>query len=245
MGRQGVREQRRRGYGLPTEVGRVDPGGAGGYLYLSGETGIGAGIVVEGELFRGAHGAAGELGHGVVDPRGPACRCGGTGCPEQVAGLDALLRTGVPDAAGPSESRLAELTRLHDHDRDALHAVGAAGRGPAVALVGAVNLLDPDTIVLGGLHARLAPWLIPPIEAALAPAAVRCAAAPPPSAPRPWRRRARSGAPRGPCSPASSPTPRHRLTGHTRQPPDPRVSRGTRGTMRAPVAHIGGNGDRT
>ncbi|MFF7244758.1 ROK family protein [Embleya sp. NPDC008237] len=145
--------------------------GAGSYLYLSGETGIGAGIVVDGELFRGAHGAAGELGHVVVDPDGPACRCGGTGCLERVAGLDAVLgAAGVSAASGRSETRLAELIRrLHDHDHDAVLAVGAAGRGLAVALVGAVNLLDPDTIVLGGLHARLAPWLIPPIEAALAP----------------------------------------------------------------------------
>ncbi|MET7303571.1 ROK family transcriptional regulator [Embleya sp. NPDC005575] len=144
--------------------------GAGSYLYLSGEIGIGAGIVFDGELFRGGHGAAGELGHVVVDPDGPACRCGGTGCLEQVAGLDAVLRAaGVPDGTGRCEPRLTELLRrLDDRDHHALEAVDAAGRGLAVALVGAVNLLDPDTVVLGGSHARLAPWLIPPIEKAIA-----------------------------------------------------------------------------
>ncbi|WTW98953.1 ROK family protein [Streptomycetaceae bacterium NBC_01309] len=143
--------------------------GAGNYLYLSGETGIGAGIVVDGELFRGAHGAAGELGHLVVEPDGPSCRCGGSGCLEQIAGLDALLRNaGVPQETGTSETQLAELTRrLGQDDPDARRAVDAAARALATALVGAVNLLDPDTVVLGGLHARLAPWLIPPIEAAL------------------------------------------------------------------------------
>lgn len=144
--------------------------GAGSYLYLSGETGIGAGIVIGGELFRGAHGSAGELGHVVVDPDGPKCRCGGTGCLELVAGLDAvLLAAGVRDDSSASESRLSELLRrLTEGDSEALHAVEAAGQGLATALVGAVNLLDPDTVVLGGLHARLAPWLIPAIEAAVA-----------------------------------------------------------------------------
>lgn len=144
--------------------------GAGSYLYLSGETGIGAGIVVDGELFRGAHGAAGELGHVVVDPQGPPCACGGRGCLEQVAGLDAVLNAAaVPDPARPAEAKLAELVRrLEDRDPDACQAVEAAGRGLAVALVGAVNLLDPDAVVLGGLHARLAPWLIPSIEQAVA-----------------------------------------------------------------------------
>ncbi|MFI1380191.1 ROK family protein [Embleya sp. NPDC020886] len=158
--------------------------GAGSYLYLSGETGIGAGLVVDGDLFRGAHGAAGELGHVVVDPDGPACGCGGAGCLEQYAGLDAVMRAaGVPTAAGTparvggpgddpaatSASRVAELLdRLGREDRQARLAVERAGRGLGIALIGAVNLLDPDTVVLGGVHARLADHLISPIEAALA-----------------------------------------------------------------------------
>lgn len=144
--------------------------GTGSYLYLSGETGIGAGIVIDGELFRGAQGSAGELGHLVVDPDGPACRCGGNGCLELAAGLDAVMRAAdIPEVAGPSEERLSELMRrLAADDQAALQAVHSAGRALAIALVGAVNVLDPDTIVLGGLHARLAPWLIPMIEAAVA-----------------------------------------------------------------------------
>ncbi|MDI2131266.1 ROK family transcriptional regulator [Yinghuangia seranimata] len=144
--------------------------GAGSYLYLSGETGVGAGIVVGGKLFRGAHGAAGELGHVVVDPDGRPCRCGGAGCLEQVAGLDALLRTaGIPDASGTAAAGLAELERrLAEGDPAALQAAAAAGAGLAIALTGAVNLLDPDTVVLGGIHARLAPWLVPTVEAAVA-----------------------------------------------------------------------------
>ncbi|WP_255371786.1 ROK family transcriptional regulator [Cellulosimicrobium sp. CUA-896] len=62
------------------------------YLYVSGDVGIGSAIVVDRRLFHGGHGWAGEIGHVVVDPRGPRCRCGATGCLEQYAGKDALLR---------------------------------------------------------------------------------------------------------------------------------------------------------
>ncbi|MBO0846385.1 MAG: ROK family transcriptional regulator, partial [Nocardioides sp.] len=61
------------------------------FVHVSGEIGIGGGIVVGGDLFRGAHGRAGELGHVVLDPDGPECSCGGRGCLERLAGQDAIL----------------------------------------------------------------------------------------------------------------------------------------------------------
>ncbi|WP_223852898.1 ROK family transcriptional regulator [Microbispora bryophytorum] len=76
------------------------------FLHVSGEIGIGAGLVVRGRLFRGAHGFAGELGHVVVSPAGPPCRCGGRGCLEQYAGQDALLT-----AARAAPFRRAALNR--------------------------------------------------------------------------------------------------------------------------------------
>ncbi|MFG1860677.1 ROK family transcriptional regulator [Microbispora bryophytorum] len=76
------------------------------FLHVSGEIGIGAGLVVRGRLFRGAHGFAGELGHVVVSPAGPPCRCGGRGCLEQYAGQDALLT-----AARAAPFRRAALDR--------------------------------------------------------------------------------------------------------------------------------------
>lgn len=145
--------------------------GSGSYVYVSGEAGIGAGLVVDGELFRGAHGAAGELGHVVVEPGGSPCPCGGRGCVEQVAGMDVVLRAaGLREArSGTSPDRVARLLRrLEADDPRAADAVAAAGEGLAIALIAAVNLLDPDTVVLGGLHGLLAPWLAPQIEAALA-----------------------------------------------------------------------------
>lgn len=138
----------------------------GDYIQVSGETGIGAGVVVSGRLFRGAHGSAGEIGHVIVDPDGPPCQCGGRGCLEQVAGQEALLRAaGLIDAPGDAVVRLRDL--LDAGDSRARTAVERAGRGLGTALVAAVNLLDPDTVVLSGLHANLAPWLVPSIRSAL------------------------------------------------------------------------------
>jgi predicted NBD/HSP70 family sugar kinase len=140
---------------------------------VSGEIGIGAGVIVDGRVFRGAHGFAGELGHLVVDPDGPACTCGGRGCLEQVAGQEAILRaaglTGPSaTAAARPEGPLTDLIRLLETaDDTALRAVETAGQALGTTLASVINLLDPDTIVLGGVFSPLAPWIRPPVEAAL------------------------------------------------------------------------------
>src|SRR5262249_45501385 len=112
----------------------------GSYIHVSGEIGIGAGIVVDGEVFRGAHGFAGELGHVRVDPGGPAGAGGGRGCLEQVAGQEAILRAaGIDEAtatspAGP-DGPLSELVaRLERRDDCALAAVRRAGEALGHAL---------------------------------------------------------------------------------------------------------------
>ncbi|KQX50699.1 MULTISPECIES: ROK family transcriptional regulator [unclassified Streptomyces] len=125
------------------------------FLHLTGEIGVGGAIVVHGELLRGAHGFAGEIGHLVVDAEGPRCRCGSRGCLEQYAGQAALLgaagTTGVPELAERAEAE----------DPRALSALAEAGRMLGRALSGAVNLLDPEAVVLGGIYPRLMPWLAP------------------------------------------------------------------------------------
>ncbi|WP_326959322.1 ROK family transcriptional regulator [Amycolatopsis sp. NBC_01286] len=132
------------------------------FLYVSGEVGIGAGLVVNGELFAGSRGLAGELGHVVVTPGGPACRCGGNGCLETYAGQEALL------AAGNTPTVAALLAALDRGDAVALAACDAAGRALGVALTSAVNLLDLDRIVLGGVFTQLYPWLAEPVAEVLA-----------------------------------------------------------------------------
>ncbi|WP_371650497.1 MULTISPECIES: ROK family protein [unclassified Streptomyces] len=138
------------------------------FLYLSGEIGVGGALVLDGELLRGAHGFAGEIGHVPVDPAGPACRCGARGCLEQYAGQSALLRgAGIDEDAGAAG--VAELERrARAGDERALAALGTAGLMLGRVLAGAVNLVDPEAVVLGGVYRALAPWLSPPAEAELA-----------------------------------------------------------------------------
>jgi predicted NBD/HSP70 family sugar kinase len=136
------------------------------FLHVSAEIGIGAAVVVDGRLLRGTHGFAGELGHVPVRPEGPACACGGRGCLEQYAGEEAVLR-----AAGltPGEDHVELLAeRAAQGDRDVRRALRGAGTALGIALTGAVNLLDPEAVVLGGALAALAPWLLPPLERELA-----------------------------------------------------------------------------
>lgn len=131
------------------------------FVHVSGEIGIGGGIVLGGRLFDGAHGRAGELGHVVLDPAGPECSCGGRGCLERLAGQEAIIaRAGVAD-------RAELLARCEAGDGRAVGAVREAGERLGVALASVANLLDPEAAVLGGLFAELAPWLRPGVEDAL------------------------------------------------------------------------------
>ncbi|MEA5367814.1 ROK family transcriptional regulator [Amycolatopsis sp., V23-08] len=148
-------------------------GGERDFLYVSGEVGIGAGLVVNGELFAGPRGLAGELGHVVVAPDGPACRCGGSGCLETYAGQEALL------AAGRTSTVADLLAGLDRGDQVALDACAAAGRALGVALTSAVNLLDLDHIVLGGVFTPLYPWLAESVAGVLAARLGGLRAAPP------------------------------------------------------------------
>ncbi|MBL1082861.1 ROK family transcriptional regulator [Streptomyces actinomycinicus] len=135
------------------------------FLHVSAEIGIGAAVVVDGRLLRGTRGFAGELGHVPVRPDGPACPCGGRGCLEQYAGEEAVLR-----AAGlePREDLLGLLAeRAESGDEAVRAALRDAGAALGIALTGAVNLLDPETVVLGGALAGLSPWLLPSLEAEL------------------------------------------------------------------------------
>jgi predicted NBD/HSP70 family sugar kinase len=129
------------------------------FVHVSGEVGVGAGVVRDGRLYAGVRGFAGELGHVVVDAAGPPCTCGGSGCLEQYAGLDALLR----------DAQVADLDELVDRagDPQVGGVLTAAGRALGVALAAAVNLLDVSDIVLGGSYARLAPWLLAALQAEL------------------------------------------------------------------------------
>ena len=135
------------------------PGPLRDFLYLSGQIGIGGAAVLGGQVVTGSAGWAGEVGHVCVDPAGPACRCGSTGCLEQYAGRHALLTAaGLPLDTPPVDV----VARVGDPD--VRRALDAAADALGIALAGVVNVLDLPAVVLGGHLAALAEPLRPRLE---------------------------------------------------------------------------------
>jgi len=134
------------------------------FLHISAEAGIGAALVIDGRLYGGERGYAGELGHMTVHPDGPRCPCGSRGCLELYANQEAVLRAaGLHEHAGIDP--VTELTARADAgDPGTLRAVEQAGDALGIALAGAIGLIDPAAVVLGGAYADLGPWLLPRIH---------------------------------------------------------------------------------
>lgn len=126
-------------------------------------TGIGSGFIINGELVRGATGAAAEMGHTVVDPDGPPCGCGLRGCLEQLAAGRAIARLAKEGVAANPESAIMNFAASIDDitardvaraaagfDETAVRVLRQAGRALGVGMSNVVNIFDPEAIVLGG-----------------------------------------------------------------------------------------------
>lgn len=152
-------------------AGGSDVAAPDSFIFVSGDVGIGAAIVVDRALFLGERGWNGEIGHVVVDPAGPRCSCGAFGCLEQYAGKEAMMRAaGLPPDA-PLTSLVDQLPAGGTGSPEGASLLGGslpAGRALGSALADFVNLLDIATIVLGGAYTELLPWLRADVEAALA-----------------------------------------------------------------------------
>ncbi|MET8385411.1 ROK family transcriptional regulator [Streptosporangium canum] len=141
--------------------------GTANLVYLTGEIGVGAGIVLDGRLRRGGQGYGGEIGHIQLDPLGAECRCGRLGCLEAVAGIGAVLEHAALSPA-EVEIELDEVVRLaRAADSRTLATLATVGHnlGRGVAMI--ANLLNPEVVILGGYYVPLAPWLLPAVEAEL------------------------------------------------------------------------------
>jgi predicted NBD/HSP70 family sugar kinase len=126
--------------------------GIGDLIYVSGEVGIGAGVIVDGKPLLGSAGYAGEAGHTLINPDGQVCRCGAVGCWETEAGEAALMRhMGVDDGTGLDEV----ARRAAAGDQGTLRAVAEIGRWLGFGIGNLINLFNPDLVVLGGLYQRL------------------------------------------------------------------------------------------
>ena len=124
-------------------------------IYLTVGTGIGGGIVLDGELYRGVDGAHPEVGHHVVDPAGPACSCGFHGCweslaagPAMVAWLESHAPASYPHREGITARKICELAQTGD--QVALQAVEHEAYYLGLGIANLINLFTPDAIVLSG-----------------------------------------------------------------------------------------------
>ena len=138
--------------------------GAEHLVYLTISTGIGGGFVADGKLLEGRMGAAGEVGHVVVEPGGPECSCGGRGHLEALASGTAIARQAREALSSGEDTILGKLSGgdpgrvtaelVHEAalggDPFCIGLLGAAGRRVGHALIGLVHLFDPEVVVLGG-----------------------------------------------------------------------------------------------
>jgi predicted NBD/HSP70 family sugar kinase len=150
--------------GAVAELRRGAARGSDDLLYISGEVGVGGGLIVGGRPLAGAAGFGGEIGHLPLNPDGRPCHCGSVGCWETEVGEEALLRLAgrVPDG-GWSEVE-AVLDDARAGAPVALAALDQVGRWMGIGLAGLINVLNPRLIVLGGLFGRIHPFVADAID---------------------------------------------------------------------------------
>ncbi len=147
-------------------------------VYITVSTGIGGGLIIDGKLYRGASGNAGEIGHITIDPEGPRCGCGNRGCVEAFASGAALAAQGealVARGASPALARLAQEEGVitggtvgraaEQGDPEARRLVERAGYYLGIGLAAYVNILNPEVIVIGGGLAKVGDLLLGPARA--------------------------------------------------------------------------------
>ncbi|WP_036555575.1 ROK family transcriptional regulator [Nocardioides insulae] len=135
-------------------------------VFVKLSSGVGAGIMVHDELFDGAHGTAGELGHLTLDESGPLCRCGGRGCLETYCSAENVLDL-LADHL-PAEATIDDAVAAgRSGDVAARRAFEDAGLHLGWGLAGLVNLLDPEVVVMGGDMARAGDLLLDAVRQGL------------------------------------------------------------------------------
>jgi glucokinase len=157
--------------------------GAMNFVYISVGTGIGAGIVIAGNLYRGTHQTAGEIGHVTVDINGRPCACGNRGCLEAMAGGKALaeivreeLSTSPPRSSLPLEKKMHSgqtitardlFQAAEEGDPYSRKVISRVGNYLAAAVAGLTNLLDLEKIILGGGLTQTGDLLFAAVQEAL------------------------------------------------------------------------------
>ncbi len=148
---------------------------ASALVYLKLATGIGAGIVIDGRLFGGAGGTAGEIGHTSLDETGDICRCGSRGCLETYASgaaIAGLLSRSLGEPLGPDDV----MRRAVEGDAGCRRALADAGRHIGAAVADLCNLINPERIIVGGSMAVAGDVLLDPLREAVGLRAIPSAA---------------------------------------------------------------------
>ncbi|HEY8735596.1 MAG TPA: ROK family protein [Candidatus Dormibacteraeota bacterium] len=150
--------------------------GASNLIYVTVSTGIGAGLILDGELYGGAHGIAGEVGHIVVQPGGPLCTCGNRGCVEAIASGTGIARAARESSRlepasllrGLESPSAADVVRAaRGGDAVAVAILDHAGQALGIAMGTLVNLFNPELIVLGGSVLNAGTLLLRPMRQAM------------------------------------------------------------------------------
>jgi glucokinase-like ROK family protein len=147
------------------------------YLFVKIGTGIGCGIMIRGQVYRGIDGCAGDIGHINVDPDGPVCACGNSGCLEAMFGGAALVRDALAAARSGASPPLAERMAgeqavtaedvgrcAAEGDPVAIGLIRDGGRRVGLVLAGLVSFFNPSMIVIGGGLAGLGHLLLAEIR---------------------------------------------------------------------------------
>jgi glucokinase len=185
-----IRDELERETGLPTVVdndanvagfaeARLGERSYQDMLFVTIGTGVGAGLVLDGEIYRGPTGMGGELGHMTVDPLGPRCGCGRPGCLEAVASGSALTRMGREAAAADPNGLIARLGRekgvvtgqtvtaaAEQGDRTAQDIFARVGFWLGVGIASLSTIFELEAVVIGGGVIRTGRLLLDPTRAA-------------------------------------------------------------------------------
>src|SRR5690349_9476066 len=144
---------------------------AGDLIYLKVSSGIGAGLILNGRLYRGAAGLAGELGHVLVAPDGIVCRCGNRGCLETVAATGALVDL-LRRSHGDDFTIEAMLAGARDGDAGCRRVIHDAGRALGTVAATLLNVLNPELLIVGGQLAGAGDILLDGMRESVARAAL-------------------------------------------------------------------------
>jgi predicted NBD/HSP70 family sugar kinase len=144
---------------------------AGDLIYLKVSSGIGAGLILNGRLYRGSAGLAGEIGHVLVNPDGIVCRCGNRGCLETVAATGALVDL-LRRSHGEDLTVEDMLEHARDGDAGCRRVIHDAGRALGQVAASLLNVLNPEMIVVGGHLAAAGDLLLDGMRESVARAAL-------------------------------------------------------------------------